>query len=501
MLPETYELVHNNLGTALLGLALGGPIVLGLLVVIYNLYMSPLRAYPGPTLSAATAIPYIRALITGRISYYCIELHEKYGDVVRISPAELSYASSDAWKDIHGPRPGHTPLPKDGRFYRTPTNGIHSIISISHDQHGRMRRLLSHAFSEKALRDQEPLMRVHIDMLIQKLRDRAKMGEVVDMVSWYNWTTFDLIGDLSFGEPFDCLKEASYHPWVAIIFANIKMSCFLAAAERIPGATSLLRYLVPKSAQESRKSHQDMTEEKVNKRLARQTDRADFITPILNSKDEEGRSMSTGEMMSTANGLITAGSETTATLLSGATYHLLRNPDKMNKLMDEVRSTFKSEDEINLISVNSLRYMLAVLDESLRIYPPVPIGLPRVVPKGGEFILGKFVPEGTTVSINQWATYHSAKNFLEPESFIPERFLGEPRFNSDNKKALQPFSTGIRNCIGRNLAYAEMRLILARIIWNFDMELSSDSQDWANQEMYILWDKGPLNVKLRLAIK
>lgn len=69
----------------------------------------------------------------------------------------------------------------------------------------------------------------------------------------------------------------------------------------------------------------------------------------------------------------------------------------MKKLTDEVRTTFQSEEEIDLTSVNKLSYMLACLDETLRVYPPVPTGLPRIVPKGGATIAGKFVPEDVSL--------------------------------------------------------------------------------------------------------
>ncbi|KFX86931.1 hypothetical protein O988_09454, partial [Pseudogymnoascus sp. VKM F-3808] len=93
-------------------------------------------------------------------------------------------------------------------------------------------------------------------------------------------------------------------------------------------------------------------------------------------------------------------------------------------------------------------------------------------------INGQWVPPKTLVSVNQWAAYHTEKNFREPNSFIPERWLSDRRFESDTKEVLQPFSIGPRNCIGKSLAYAEMRLILARLLWNFDLKLVDDSKDW-----------------------
>ena len=147
--------------------------------------------------------------------------------------------------------------------------------------------------------------------------------------------------------------------------------------------------------------------------------------------------------------LIIGGSETTATLLSGVTYLLLSNPHTLDILNKEVRSAFKSEEEITINSVSKLTYMLACLNEALRMYPPVGTGLPRIVPKGGASIASHYVPEGTTVAVYQWAAYHLEEHFKDPYTFHPERFLDDPSFAGDKLEALQPFHIGPRNCIGR----------------------------------------------------
>lgn len=359
--------------------------------MIYNVFFHPLRHYPGPWLSAATKIPWYRALLTGDLSFYTQRIHEKYGDIVRISPNELSYITAGAWKDVYANRVNHTLLPKDEKFYHPPPGGAHSILTAPHEAHSRIRRLLSHAFSEKALRDQESLIKVYVDLLVQRLHEESNSKSAsLDMVSWYNWTTFDIFGDLMFAEPFGCLDSASYHPWVDLLFKSIKAQTLANAAAHL-GILPLLRRFPPKRLVETRLKHMSMTTEKVTKRLDLKTDRADFMGFILKHNDDEF-AMSLPEIKSTSFGIIIAGSETTATLLSGTTYYLLKNPEKLAKLTKEVREAFHSEDEINLTSVNGLTYMLAVLDEGLRMYPPVPVGLPRRVPESGETIVGNFVP-------------------------------------------------------------------------------------------------------------
>jgi cytochrome P450 len=94
-----------------------------------------------------------------------------------------------------------------------------------------------------------------------------------------------------------------------------------------------------------------------------------------------------------SSAMLIAGSETTASMLSGVTFLLLTHPQYLQKVSEEVRTKFNSEDEITLTSVSRLTYMLACLNEAMRVYPPVPFGMPRIVPRGGVQVDGEFIPE------------------------------------------------------------------------------------------------------------
>jgi cytochrome P450 len=150
-----------------------------------------------------------------------------------------------------------------------------------------------------------------------------------------------------------------------------------------------------------------------------------------------------------------------------------------------------------MVSVNSLTYMIAVLTETLRIYPPAPASFNRVVPKEGCTIVGSYLPGNTVVAINQWSANHSPSNFTRPDEFLPQRWLGDPEFENDKKKAMQPFGVGPRSCIGKSLAYAEMRVILAKFLWNFNVQLADGMQGWIEkQKIYLVYVKPELFVKL-----
>lgn len=194
----------------------------------------------------------------------------------------------------------------------------------------------------------------------------------------------------------------------------------------------------------SRQAHMDKTAEKLKRRMNLSMERPDLIEGLLRVKNLEFQ-----KARINAGTLLLAGSETTATLLSGVVYLLLKHPDQLARLVEEVRGTFKTEGEITLTSVSSLTYMLACLDEGLRRYPPVPIGLPRTVPAGGATIAGFDVPEHTTVAVWHQACYESTRNFEEPLAYKPERWLNRDGNTRDRLDAVQPFSVGPRNCIGR----------------------------------------------------
>jgi cytochrome P450 len=162
---------------------------------------------------------------------------------------------------------------------------------------------------------------------------------------------------------------------------------------------------------------------------------------------------------------VIAGSETTATALSCITYYLFRHPEVIKKLQDEIRGAFTSYDQINAQSTASLKYLHAVALEGMRVYPPLPFALPRVVPPGGDTVDGHFLPEGvcaltchpgpirahkgkqTIVSTAPLAASLSPANFKDPWKFDPERWLG--RNDEDDLEASQPFSLGVRGCLGR----------------------------------------------------
>ncbi|WPH03714.1 putative cytochrome P450 [Acrodontium crateriforme] len=465
---------------------------------IYNIFFHPLRKFPGPITAAASPIPNIRHNLKGNLVNWVCDLHAQYGDVVRISPNELSFSGADAYRDIYGhKKAGQPTLNKDPRFYRNPGEESSGIVNASFEDHARMRRIFSHAFSDRALKMQEPLFLTYVDKLVRKIRDNstANPQQKYNMVKLYNFTTFDIMSDLTFGEPLNMLDDGSYHPWIAAILAGFRLGVYLHSIRYFPLLESLMfRYCIPESILKNHQLHNEFSRARVDRRLEKKEARPDIWGLVLQRDDASG--LSRKEMYGNTNIFMIAGTETTATLLSGLTFHLLHNPDKLRLLTQEIREAFETEKDITIEKLQSLKYLHACLEEGLRMYPPVPNALPRITTVSTN-IDGKNVPAGTSVGVTNLAAYRNPDNFKNPNQFVPERWLGDsPLYAQDKKHGFQPFSTGPRACLGKNMAYHEMRLILTKLLFNFDLVLCEESQQWIDQKIFIIWDKTPLYCQL-----
>jgi len=301
------------------------------------------------------------------------------------------------------------------------------------------------------------------------------------------YIAFDVMGDLCFAEPFGCLDQGSATEWSTSVINVFIAATWTQGIRRLSGVGTWLEYLmmkllVPAKAADWRKIHLNNSREKTIRRLENgDRDHPDFMSQILNN-NESKKSLSQTEIILNMALFISAGTDTTATTLTGWTYYVCTHPDVFSRLVSEVREAFVSDDDIKWENVRKLRYLEATIYEALRLFPPSAASQQRIVPPGGATIDGYCVPVGKTVAVSPWAATRSRLNFHEPDMFLPERWLGEDeRFANDHLNASLPFGTGPRVCVGRNLAYMEMRLVTSHLLWNFDFELDRGAYEEKNQ--------------------
>lgn len=232
----------------------------------------------------------------------------------------------------------------------------------------------------------------------------------------------------------------------------------------------------------------------------------DIMHHLLQATDPmTGKGFSCEQLNVESSLLIAAGADTTSLTLAAAFFYLVHNRRVMDILVEEVRSASSSEnvDQMTPSKLISLPYLRAVVDETLRLAPPVPSVMPREVLKGGIVIDGEYIPEGTIVGVSAYAIHRNPEYFPEPDSFYPERWIATesedsltsilpnvPRTRhsvSLARQAFMSFSQGSRGCIGRQLAYYELHTALALLLCHFETRLAvdpltqrpmKDSTDW-----------------------
>jgi cytochrome P450 len=176
--------------------------------------------------------------------------------------------------------------------------------------------------------------------------------------------------------------------------------------------------------------------------------------------------------------LTVTGTDTTSTALASCLFYLCHNARAYERAAAEVRNAFSSTEEIRMgPKMNQCAYLRACIDESMRMSPSA-AGTPwRESEAGGAFIDKQFIPEGIEVGTCIYSIHHNPAYYPQPFSFLPERWLSDEAHKVNQipglaHAAFNPFSIGPRSCIGKSLAYVELALALAHVLYSFDFRLA-----------------------------
>lgn len=487
-----------------------------MLKLLYNISpFHPLAKFPGPLLWRASRLPASWHHAHGDLYQHIAAIHKKYGATVRIAPDELSFTTPEAWPQIYNSRPQlvkskyhFAPAEKNARLPE-------SMITADDQYHAKLRRLAGPAFLNSGIAEVEPWLQHYTELLCTQLATASSEGSQ-NMVEWFLWTLNDVIGRLALDQEFECLSKRRMHPWPYFLMTVLKTTAALNQFVRFGLPLKALTPLMSAEAIEAREGFFNLATGAVDRRLAREKGDDDTEAGVV---EDSGRKRSDiiGLMLRemkgwdrlndkeiTANSILIVGggAETTSTCLTATLYHLCKTPRVLRKLTDEIRQTFKTSADITVKGVNNLPYLKATIDESLRIFPVASFITPRMTPKQGHVIDGQMIPGGTYVSMGQWYMGRSEQFFQNPQDFRPERWL-DPEvktigpYGLATDEVLKPFSLGPRNCIGKLLAITEARLVTAKLLWHFDVELDGPHETWVDDaRFYVLWQLQPLNVKL-----
>lgn len=321
----------------------------------------------------------------------------KYGPIVRTGPNTLYVDGEVGWPQIFGHQSGKPEYQKTPGWFGADIDK--SILMAPHDTHRRQRRHLSHAFSDAALLEQQAYILKYVNVIMDKFSQRAKEGKEVNIVDWFNFLTFDIIGELAFGDDsFGSLVRDGYHPWVRDIVDSFYDSSLLHLLYLQPILTPLIVFMAGSNFFKRIASTQETSKIKAQARLdeGEVPGRRDFMTYVTRKNRAGEFGMTPEEQLTVSPVLIGAATDTTAAALCGLFFLLGRNPVATGHLQHEIRTAFTSEEEVDMKTTARLPYLVACIEEAMRLYPPTVETIPRVSP--GAELQGKFVPKGVSPS-------------------------------------------------------------------------------------------------------
>ncbi|KAL4879849.1 cytochrome P450 [Aspergillus karnatakaensis] len=462
--------------------------------VVYNVYFHPLSNFPGPKWRAAFRSTWVWSMVSGSNHLRIKSLHDQYGPVVRVAPDELSFTDPTALPDIHSKSQSNKGLSKSK--FITDNQPLYHPFDGNDEEHTRIRRKLLTSFSDKAVASREPILQQYIDKLVGKLRQERDAGRPVNLVEWLNWFSFDLIGELTFSESFSQLDRSASHPWITLMADHIKTTLLHMCSTFYQPFGKLLRLLTTRAFQHLIWQLVLPVRERIDRRLTRpDAGELNDIFGTFQPHNNGGKEFLGSErMIGTFFFFIIAGSETTSSTLAGLVNLLTQNPPVMEKLRTEIQSVARAQG-LTLAALAQTPYLNAAIKEGLRLCHPVVPPATRITPPEGKVIAGHYVPGNTCVGFLHYVANRSEANFESAGKFLPERWLREKGLDGDTNAGFYPFSVGGHDCLGQNQAWATMRLVLANLVLEFEMEAIAPFP-WEAQSGYATWKKRPYMVRL-----
>ncbi|PNS17219.1 Isotrichodermin C-15 hydroxylase [Sphaceloma murrayae] len=451
---------------------------LAISVCVYRVFFHPLRKIPGPLSCKLTMWSWVLSDWSGTRANQIRAMHQKYGDIVRIGPREISCSDPSALSTIYGPT-GPAAKCTRGPWYSA--NGEIDVHSLQNEptlpEHNRRRRDWDPAFSIRALSMYKDNIRRNADELMLQIA-RLATQEKVDIRECMMWFGFDVMGELGFGRSFGTVKAGKTSQEVHLVELGVRA---INTMGNIPYISHIMRYLPSPVAR-----LEAWLDKALDWRISHHGEKdfvdADVFAFLLGEQGKQRRKLNRLELRQDCMLMVVAGSDTTSNALTFCLFELAHQPDLVRRMRQELAAIFPSmtrkPEEFELLR-DQAHLLNACIQESLRLWAPVPSGLQRATTttmplptSNGEITV---VPPDTIVSTHTYTMHLDERNFFSPEQFIPDRWIdAEVKEQTHNAKALSPFGYGVTGCIGKNLAFMEMRLVLALFVMYFDIDVDQE---------------------------
>ncbi|KAI0640071.1 high nitrogen upregulated cytochrome P450 monooxygenase 2 [Trametes polyzona] len=460
----------------------------------------PLARYPGPVALRLSKLSLAWISRGGRRHIYTQQLHRRYGDIVRVGPNELSISNAAA---IH-PLMGTSGLHKGPQWgARAATQAVPPLIAVGDPkEHLRRRKPWNRAFNVASLKDFEPMVARRTQQLVDLLS--SKKGEV-NLAKWFSWFTYDLMSDMAFGGGSEMMRNGDEGSvWPLLEEGLVNSDTF----GHLPWTADYVRTFP--SLGSKMKEMRNFCIRRTAERVKLGNNSTKDLFYYLNNEDGVEATPPLSQVVADGALAVVAGSDTTSSVISNLIFCLLTRPEAYARLKAEVDLYYPpGEDALNTKHHADMPYLNAVINETMRLYPPVSDGSQRIVPvgSGGKVIGTSYLPEGTITTVHMYSIHRDPRNFSPlPDSFWPERWLLAGTGDSlgakivHNPGAFFPFSFGPSNCAGKGLALQEMRMVVTLMIQKLDLRLADgfDAAAYENSLFdYLILSRPPLPVVVK----
>lgn len=468
-------------------------VVLSTSMFTYRLFFHQACKFPGPLWARFTMWSWVPLDLRGQRHEITQDLHRRYGDVVRIGPNQLSVNDAEALPLIYGANTVKGPW----YWGQAVVPNVHSLQNEpTHASHAARRLLWQPAFTIKAVRGYEKLFLESRDDLFEHfekaIRSPTDQGRV-DMHEAMLLFGFDTMSKLGFARSFELLKKEDNR---FLLHQVERLPLIVNTFGDVPYMTPLTRYLGDPLA-EFRKWIFAALDWRLKHIGDSEYDHADVFAYLTGQEAAKKGVKAIADretLFQDAQLLIVAGSDTTANTMTNMLYELTKRPDLYRRLQAEMDAIFP--DETMPVDLDRIRdeaiFLRACIYESMRLWPVVPTGLQRTVTRPFTLPSGEYIHKGACISVNSWTLHRDPRNYYRPDEFLPERWLdkqgrlnnealrgqqekpAENTYSPHNPKAFVPFSTGPASCIGRDVAWAEMRAILSAFLLKYDIEMRDE---------------------------
>ncbi|KAL2826445.1 cytochrome P450 [Aspergillus cavernicola] len=467
-----------------------------------------LRSLPGPFWARFTRLWYFRRVANGHFEEDNIQLHKKYGPVVRIAPDHYSINDRASLKTIYGTGTKFTKSawyegwkhPDPERWALFPDRDI--------KRHGETRKRFSSLYSMSSLVHYEEFVDQCADVFFQRLSEFAERDVKFNLGEWFQFYAFDVIGEITYGQRFGFLDKGHdidgtitalqnlmaystligiYHEWHPSLFGTMSHFSWSGAG----GRAYIMRYVQEKIARFKSQPKSDID----HGSLKTQT----FLEKMVLAKDKDPEKVTDYHVFIMGLSNVIAGSDTTAISLSSIMYYLLHYPTVLQNLREEIDESItqgRCSDPITFKESQEMPYFQAVMKEALRMHSATGLPFWRVVPSGGAELSGHYFPEGTVVGVNAWVSHNDETVFPDAKTFRPERWIEaetDPARLKIMNELYMPFGLGSRTCLGKHISILEMSKLIPRILREFDFSTGMQKWDTSNY-----WFVKPTNFEAKV---